>query len=489
VDTLPRSWPALLLLIYSVAILAQYFSLQVLAFFQALGQERQSRITDRLSVFQDDFAPPISILVPAYNEGPTIVDSVRSLMQLHYPSFELIVINDGSKDDTLDQLVRAFQVRPSHRTLRARVPRERIRGVYSSPDYPFLLVLDVTNGGKATALNIGLAMARHPLFLAIDADSVLEQDTLLRLAQPFFEHPATLVVGGVVRPANGCRIVGGRIVETRSPRSHLARFQVVEYLRGMLGGRLGWERLDSLYIVSGALGLFSREAVLAAGGYRTDTLGEDMELVMRLQRWGGRTGRARVIRFVANAVAWTEVPESLGVLRRQRRRWHQGLAESLWLNRELLTGQRFRLHHGLAFLSQTAFELLGPVLEAAGYVIVIALSLGGVLDVRAAALYLGIFIAGGTLNSLMGIALEAVACPRYTRTRDLALLMLYALLENFGYRQLSVVWRLEGVWNTLRRKQVWGAMSRRGHQAGEGVGKAPPSHDAAAAPPGRSAAA
>jgi len=480
----------LLVLIYSLAVLAQYFILQILGLFQALAQARQARIADRLSLFQDDFAPPISIIVPAYNEGPTIVDSMRSLMQLHYPSFELIVINDGSQDDTLDQLVQAFHVQPSHRTLRARVPRDRIRGVYSSPDYPFLLVLDVTNGGKASALNIGLAMARHPLFLAIDADSVLERDTLLKLAQPFFEHPATLVVGGVVRPANGCRIVGGRILETRGPSNHLARFQVVEYLRGMLGGRLGWDRLDSLYIVSGALGLFSREAVLAVGGYRTDTLGEDMELVMRMQRWAGNQGRSRVVRYVGSAVAWTEVPEKLSVLRRQRRRWHQGLAESLWLNRELLTSQRFRVQHGLAFLSQLAFELLGPVFEAVGYLTVIALGLGGVLDLQVAALYLGIFIAGGTLNSLMGIALETVACPRYTRTRDLALLMLYALLENFGYRQLTILWRLEGLWNALRGKKVWGAMSRRGHQAGVATGTvSPPGPQGVAEPSGRSAAA
>jgi len=460
-----RSWMAAFLLLYSLAIVAHYFVLQALAFLEARAQRRQARVVDRLSLFEDDLTPPISILVPAYNEAPTIVDSVRSLMQLRYPSFEIIVVNDGSTDATLDELIRTFRLRSSRRTLRSRVPRERVRGAYSSPDYPFLLVLDVVNGGKAQALNLALAMARHPLCCAIDADSVLEQDTLLQLVRPFFRDPATIVVGGVVRPANGCRVVGGRVLEARLPAGHWARFQNVEYLRGMLAGRLGWNRLDSLFIVSGALGLFSREAMLAVGGYRTDTLGEDMELVMRLQRWAGRNGRSRAVRFVGGAVAWTEVPENGRSLRRQRARWHQGLAESLWLNRELFVSQHFTFRHGLAFLAQVLFELLGPLVEAGGFLLLLALLAAGRLQVPYVALYLGIFVVGGTLHSLLGIALEAVACPRYRRTRELATLMGYALLENFGYRQLTTLWRIEGLWNAIRRKQVWGAIVRRGHAA------------------------
>lgn len=465
--SLSRSWIIDSILLYSLAIVGQYFVLHILALFGALAQHRHSQIADRLSFFQDDFAPPISILVPAYNEGPTIVDSVRSLMQLHYPSFEIIVVNDGSKDDTLEQLTRAFDLRPSRRVLRSPVARERMIGAYSSPFYPHLLVLDVTNGGKASALNIGLAMSRHPLFLTIDADSILEPDTLIKLALPFFEFPSTYVTGGVVRPANGCRIVGGRVVEARLPDSHLARHQVVEYLRAMLGARLGWDLTNSLYIISGALGLFSREAVLAVGGYRTDTLGEDMELVMRLQRWAGDHGRLRAVRFVGNAVAWTEVPQRFSALRRQRRRWQQGLAESLWLNRELLTSRRLALRHSLAFLCQLMFELFGPALEVVGQVIVIVLAVTQHLEGSTGGLYMGIFIAAGTLNSLLSLALETVACPRYTRTRDTAMLIGYAVIENFGYRQLTALWRLEGMWNAIRRNQVWGAMTRRGHHVGK----------------------
>ncbi len=461
---LSTSWLGDLILIYSVAVVAQYLVLCALAFVEAFRQGHQQRIADRLSLFEDDMVPPISILVPACNEEPTIEESVRSLMQLRYPSFEIIVVNDGSTDGTLAALTRAFGLRSSLRTLRERVPRERICGVYSSPDYPFLVVLDVVKGGKAAALNIALGFSRHPLFLAIDADSVLERDTLLQLALPFYHDPSVAVVGGVVRPANGCVIRGGQVLEAGLSRSHLARFQSVEYLRGMLAGRLGWNLMDNLFIVSGALGMFSRQAVLTVGGYRTDTLGEDMELVMRLQQWARRGRRRRAVRFAASAVAWTEVPENVGALGRQRARWHQGLAESLWLNRGLLWSFHDAPHYGVAFLCQTLVELLGPVIELVGYLLALAALAAAGLDWPFARLYIGVFVLGGTLASVLGIALETVACPRYTRARDVAMLLLYALLENLGYRQLTSWWRLRGLWNAVRRSRSWGVMTRRGHR-------------------------
>jgi cellulose synthase/poly-beta-1,6-N-acetylglucosamine synthase-like glycosyltransferase len=472
------------ILLYSLAILLQYLALGLLAFADARRELREQRLADRLSLFEGDLAPPVSLLVPAYNEEATIVDNVRSLMQLRYPAFEIVVVNDGSKDGTLPALVHAFALQRSYRTLRARVPRERVRGVYASPDYPALVVLDLVNGGKARALNIALGFSRHPLFCAIDADSLLERDTLLHLALPFFFDPRVAVTGGFVRPANGCVIERGLVQSTGLPRSHLARFQIVEYLRGMLAGRMGWNRIDSLFIVSGALGMFSREAVMAVGGYRTDTLGEDMELVMRLQRWAARHGHRRAVRFTASAVAWTEVPETVRGLERQRSRWHQGLTESLWLNRELLTRELFTPAHGVAFASQVCVELLGPVVELSGFVLFAWLAVTGHLGSPFAILYLLISVMGGTVSSLIGILLEIVVCPRYERGRDLAMLGLYALLENVGYRQLSVFWRVRGLWNALLRRKVWGEMTRRGHSqaadAGTDAGADAPQERAAA---------
>jgi cellulose synthase/poly-beta-1,6-N-acetylglucosamine synthase-like glycosyltransferase len=462
---LAGGWAGDAVLLYSLLIVGHYLVLAIAAFLEARITLHQQRLSDRLSLFEGDLAPPVSVLVPAYNEELTIVDSVRSLMQLQYPSFEIIIVNDGSTDGTLEQLRQAFGLRRSYRTIRARVPRERLHGVYSSPDYPFLVVLDVVNGRKAMALNIALAFARHPLFCAIDGDSVLERDTLMRLALPFYHDRTRLATGGVVRPANGCVVRGGIVVSSRLPHSHLARFQEVEYLRAMLAGRMGWSYFDSLFIVSGALGLFSREAVMSAGAYRTDTLGEDMELVMRLQRWAGRRGMKRAIQFVSPAVAWTAVPENLGTLSRQRARWHQGLAESLWFNRSMLFQDRFSFAQGLAFVSQLLVELLGPVIELAGFVIFLALVFSGNANSTFAVLYLGIFVAGGTFTSLLGITLETIVCPRYQRTRDFAGLIIYALLENFGYRQLTAAWRVMGLWRAITRDHSWGEAVKRGHRS------------------------
>jgi len=460
---LAEGWITAVLGAFALCTLLQYLALNVLACLEGRRERHREHLADRRSLFEGELAPPISILVPAYNEQLTIVDAVRSLMELRYPSTEIIVVNDGSKDRTLETLQQEFLLRPSERTMRADLSRDGFRGVYSSPRYPSLVVVDVENGGKARALNVALAYARHPLVCAIDADSVLERDALLELAQPFYQEDAVAVTGGVVRPANGGRIERGRVLEARVSPHHLARFQTLEYLRGMLVGRLGWDRLDSLFIVSGALGLFSRHAVMAVGGYRTETLGEDMELVMRIQRWAHRTRRPRAVRFVSNAVAWTEVPERVAQLSRQRQRWHQGLAESLWLNRGLLLSAKVSLHHAIAYLTQLFVELLGPIWELLGLILLGFQLAAGRLDAGFATLYVGVFVLAGTINSLFGIALESVVCPRYRRAADSVVLVIYAFLESFGYRQLTAIWRLQGIWNVLHRRRDWGANARLGH--------------------------
>jgi cellulose synthase/poly-beta-1,6-N-acetylglucosamine synthase-like glycosyltransferase len=283
---------------------------------------------------------------------------------------------------------------------------------------------------------------------------VLERDTLIQLALPFYENTDTLVVGGVVRPSNGCVIRGGAVQATGLPKSRVARFQAVEHLRGMLAGWLGWNLLDNLYIVSGALGLFSREVVLAVGGYRPGTRGEDMDLVMRVQRWAGRRGRKLAVRFMGNAVGWAEVPENLFELARERARGHRGLVESLWLNRELLLNTRFALHHGLAFCFQVLVELIGPVVELCGFVLTVWLACTQQLQAPFAVLFLATYVAGGTIVSLMGATIERFSCPRYRGRHAFESLSLTALFESFGYRQFVAmcrVWGLVAALVNLRR--------------------------------------
>ena len=453
VSRLADSWFGTAILVYAGALFIQYTVLNLLALSEIGRQRRQLRLADRLGLFESDLAPPISLILPLRDRAGTAVEYVRSLMRLRYPAFEIVVVNDGSEDGTLRALTDAFGLRPVHRTPRTQAPRERIRGVHGSRHYPFLTVVDLERGGRGQALNLALAFCRHPLFLVLEPDTWLERDTLLSLALPFYEDASVLVTGGVVRPANGCRIENGALAGTGLSKHPLVRFQVVEYLRQLLSGRLGWTRLDSLFFLPGSLGLFSRAAVQAVGGFRTDTAGEDMELVMRIQRWAARRRQGFQVRFVGGAVAWTRVPETLREVGRQRARWHQALAQALWLNPDLLFNTRFAPHHGIAYFAQLFFELSSPAVELCGLLLAVALVLAGRATAAFPVVFLALFVVGGTLTSLMSIGLERLSCPRL-RVRELEAVSIYALLENFGYRQFIAVWRLKGLFDAALGRRV-----------------------------------
>lgn len=411
---------------------------------------------------RSQLAPPISILVPAYHEEAGIADSVRSLLALEYPTLEVVVVNDGSTDGTLARLVDEFELRRVTRTTPPFLPHKPVRGVYLPRGPLPLLVVDKENGGKADALNAGINFARYPLVCAIDADSILEQDALVKAATPFLEDPdGTVATGGLVRIANGCRVERGRVVEAALPRRTLPTLQVVEYLRAFFAARTGWSAINALLIVSGAFGLFRRTAVIAVGGYRTDIVGEDIELVVRLHRTRGPGGRRHRIVYVPDPVCWTEGPERVRVLRRQRRRWHRGTLETLLIHR----GMVFNPRHGtvglLALPALLIFEVLGPIVELGGYLFAgLALATGSI-STSAALLFLAVSFLYGLLLSLGAIALEDASFGRHPGWDDLGRVVAFALIEHAGYRQLTSLWRLEGFWQ-LVRKGEWGAMERRG---------------------------
>jgi len=460
------NWIVTVLLAYSVVAFVTHLALGLFALAEVRRQRRHQLLVDTHHLFESDQAPAISVLVPAFNDAPTIVESIHSLMQLEYPALEIVVVNDGSTDDTLDRLIEAFDLRSAHRTPRSGVPRAQVHEVFASPHHPFLTVLDVVRGrSKARAANFGLAFARHPLVLVMDANSVLERDTLVQLALPFYEDPLVAGVGCVVRPSNGSIIERGHVKYCALPASRFASFQVVEYLRGMLSGRLAWGSLDSLFVHPGMIGLFSREAVRAVGGFRTGATGEDTDLCMRLQRRAARSGQRSVVCFLGRAVAWTAVPETLRGLARQRARWYQGLAEALWFNRELLFNGRLALHHSLAFLFHLVLDLIGPVIEAVGQIALVFLAFAGNLDAPLVIIYFSVFVVGSTIPSLMSIAVERKACPRFERSSDLEGLALYALLENLGFRQLTAVWRVVGMLKAMVGKRAWGEVTRGGREA------------------------
>jgi len=407
--------------------------------------------------------PPISVVIPAYNEEATIVTSVRSMLQLRYSEHEVIVVNDGSRDATLQRLVQAFGLDTFPQAYHARLQTKAVRGVYRSASHPGLSVIDKENGGKADAINCGINAARYPLFCCVDADSILDRNSLLRVVQPFIADARTVACGGTVRLANGCEVRSGNLLKAGLPASWLARFQIVEYLRGFLFGRMGWSSVNGLLIISGAFGLLHKDTVIEVGGYREQTIGEDMELIVRMHRMLSEKRRPYRISYVPEPVCWTQAPEDRQTLRNQRVRWQRGLCESLWLNRGLLFARPSGLAGWLAFPYFVLFEWASPMIEFLGYLILAWMLAWQGVRVDLALMFLALALCFGVLLSTIALMLEELSFHVYPRKRDLLILFAFGVLENFGYRQVNVVWRLIGTWQWLRGKQGgWGVMRRSG---------------------------
>jgi cellulose synthase/poly-beta-1,6-N-acetylglucosamine synthase-like glycosyltransferase len=462
---------------YFVLLNVAYLALNFLS-IAALRRNKQEKLMDTLPQTYSGLAPGISILVPAYNEEATITAAVHSMFQLTYSDFEIIVINDGSHDRTLAVLTEAFALQPFAQAPRDGLPTKPVRGVYRSARHPNLRVIDKDNGGKADSLNAGINAASHPLFCGVDADSILARDALQRVVKPFLNDPLTVATGGTVRVANGCEVHDGALMRVGLPSNVWALFQVVEYLRAFLFGRLGWSQLNAMLIISGAFGLFKTEVVSAVGGYRTQSIGEDMELVVRMHRMLRLQGVPYRIRFVPEPVCWTEAPEDYTTLKNQRIRWQRGLSESLHANWGLMFSRHGGAPGWLAFPFMVLFEWLGPVIELGGYLFMAYAFAFGLVSWQAFWGFLVMAVGLGILLSASGLLLEEMAFHMYPKMRHLALLLLVVVIENLGYRQLNSWWRLVGLYRwASQRESSWGEMKRRG------VGK-PPLADKTPPPPG-----
>jgi len=456
-------WYGVFILLFFFAINSYYLVLTVAGFWRTLRVFKEVRRPDQRRLLRSPLTPPISVLAPAFNEEANVVDNVRSLLMLDYPLFEVILVNDGSNDGTLGRLVDAFGLRRSARSFERALPCKLIRGVYESPTYSNLLVVDKENGGKADALNAGLNLSLYPLFCAIDADSILEPDALLRLVRPFVDAPGvTIAAGGVVRVANGCDIHGGRVHNVRLPRRPLPLIQIVEYLRAFLFGRMGWSTGNSLLVISGAFGLFEKRAAVLAGGYAIDSVGEDMELVVRMHRYRRERRQPYRIGFVPDPICWTEVPVSFRVLRRQRTRWQRGLIDTLVRHRAMIGRPRYGSVGMIALPGFLMFEMLSPLVELSGYILLPVMWALGLLSPAGAWIFFVLAMMYMVLVSALAVLLEDIAFRRYPSVLDLGRLLIGAVLENFGYRQLTVWWRVRAFWEYLRGDLSWGAMERKG---------------------------
>lgn len=452
-----------LALAYFLCLNAFYLALIALSGFELRAYLRRLSYGDYDLMLKDPQTPAVSVLMPAHDEAVNIATSVLGVLNLNYPAFQVIVVNDGSTDGTLEVLRSSFSLVATERVVAATLPTAPIRGVYRSRSYPGLTVIDKENGGKADALNAGINASRTPYFCAVDADIVLEEDALLRVMRPVVEDPARVVaVGGIVRVANGCRLKNARVERALLPHEALPMFQVVEYLRAFLGGRTGFSAINGLLIISGAFGVFSKKWVMAAGGYRTDTVGEDMELVLSMHRLLREMKVDYRVVFIADPVCWTEVPASVAVLGRQRRRWQRGLLEALGHHRTMLFNPRYGLLGWLSYPFFLFFEGWGPLVEALGLASVTISWWFGWTDGAFAAAFLTLSVLLGMVISLCSVLLEEFSFHKYSRWSDLARMASYALIENVGYRQMSTLFRCLGLWDYLRNAKGWGDMKRVG---------------------------
>ena len=449
---------------YYLATNLAYLVMLIIALKTSARHQRRLE-SHRLNWFKDTpMTPPITIIAPAHNEEASIRVAIRNLLELDYPQLEIIVVNDGSQDRTLEELRDEFRLRAVRTVYVAEVKSATIRGLYRSDVDSRLLVVDKHAGGsKADAVNAGLNAATSPYVCIVDSDSVLERDALLRIMVPILEDPKRVVaVGGIVRVLNGSEIENGQLRRVRLPRKSIEAIQVIEYLRAFLIGREAWAQGNMLTIISGAFGLFRTDLVRAVGGYRASSIGEDMDLVARMHRHLREKETDYEIRFVPDPMCWTEVPSDFRSLARQRARWQKGLLDVLWPNRDMLFRPRYGRIGCFALPYLWLFELFAPVMEVAGIATIILAASLGVLSREFFLQFMIFGYAFATVISIGSVLQEEITYKRYNDWKDVVRLVSYCFFEHFPYRQLHMIWRLQGLWQYLRGDHEWKPLKRKG---------------------------
>jgi cellulose synthase/poly-beta-1,6-N-acetylglucosamine synthase-like glycosyltransferase len=427
---------------------------------------RKNSFTNYRVLARSTQTPGISILAPAYNEGANIIENVRSLLSIHYNNLEVVIINDGSKDDSMQKLIDVYDLYKTDIFVNQQLETKPIRGVYKSRNliYNKLIVVDKENGGKADALNVGVNIAQHDYVVCIDVDCILEQDALLKLVKPFMEYPEKRVIatGGVVRIANGCEISNGRLVKVHLPDDFLPRVQTLEYIRAFLLGRMAWSRLDGLLLISGAFGAFDKEILIKCGGYNHKTVGEDMELIVRMRRYMEEAKLPYKVAFIPDPLCWTEAPASLTILGRQRNRWTRGTIETLKFHKKMFFNPRYGIMGLLSYPYWFFFEFLAPLVEFFGFFILIVMAAFGFVTWNYVVTLMLFMYSFAVLFSVFAILMEVNTYNQYRSRKDILNLLATAFLEPVIFHPF-VVWSVvRGNIDFLRKKNTWGEMTRAG---------------------------
>ena len=455
-------------LTYALILFAAYVSVAILSTIELRFYLKKNKYFDYNSILSYKELPSISIIAPAFNEEASIVENIRSLILIYYPKIEVIIVNDGSTDESMQTIIEHYELVKVNMAIDEKIETQKVKGIYKSLNkaYDNLIVVDKSNGGKADALNAGINVSRSDLFLAVDVDSIIEPDALLKLVKPFLEEEGGRKVissGGVVRVANNCTIKDGKITEVKFPKKLIVKFQVLEYFRAFTLGRMAWSKVDGLLIISGAFGMFDREIVEKIGGYDTSTVGEDLELVVRMRKYMRDVEKTKYrVAFIPDPLCWTEVPSSYKILGRQRNRWTRGAIDTISKHRSMIFNPKYGRIGLLSFPYWVMFEWLAPIIEIIGLFYFFILVLMGLVDFKVF-FSLSLFIISFTMAfSLLAILYESYIYNKYKGFKYLFQIIFVALAEIIIFHPINVYYSLLGNFDFFVRKNKkgWGVMLR-----------------------------
>ncbi|MES2545064.1 MAG: glycosyltransferase [Bacteroidota bacterium] len=453
--------------VFSVMITVSYVILGMCSGKEMIDYRHKNSFVDYRIILSSPLTPPISIIAPAYNEEVTIIENIKSLMLLHYGNFEVIIVNDGSTDSTMQKLIAHFDLYEIPFAYNERIDTKPIRGIYKSKiaSCHKLTIVDKINGGKADAINSGINVSHHAIFACIDVDCILDEQALLKMIKPFLEYSKSKVIatGGVVRIANSCEVEDGKIAKIHLPNKFLPRVQVLEYFRAFLLGRMAWGKLDGLMIISGAFGFFNKEITIETGGYNTDIVGEDMELTVRMRKYMEEKNEDYVVSFIPDPLCWTEVPDTKKILERQRNRWTRGTIETLWIHKNIFFNPKYNVLGMLSYPYWFFFEWLAPIIEFSGLCYFTFLIFYGSVNWPFCIALLALIYTFAIAHSLFAILFEELTFHQYKKPKDMFKLVLTSLLEPFTFHLLTIGWSVKGnIDLLLGKKKNWGEMKRSG---------------------------
>lgn len=454
-------------LYYALALFFAYIMIGILSTYELSAYIKKNKHFRYSTIRTYKILPTVSIIAPAYNEEQNIIDNIRSLLSLQYPKVEVIIVNDGSDDNSLEKIIKSYELEKVDYAYNSTIKTARINGIYKSLNnaYSNLIVIDKENGGKSDALNAGINISRSDLFLAIDVDCIIEHDAILRMVKPFLEEDNKKVIasGGVIRVANSCEVKDGRILNVNYPKNIWAKFQVLEYFRAFTLGRMAWSKINGLLIISGAFGMFDKKIVQAVGGYDTSTVGEDLELIVRMRKYMHRVEKKKYkIAFIPDPLCWTEVPSKVKSLSRQRNRWTRGSIDTIKKHKKMFLNPKYGRIGLISFPYWVIFEWFAPILETIGLIyFIVALSLG-MVNYQIFFLLLLFVFSFSLVFSSFAVFYETYLFNKYKGAGFLFKAILIAMAEMIIFHPMNVYFALRGNYDFFikRNKKEWGVMTR-----------------------------